>query len=66
MATSSIFETIRVNNPKAVEEFVTTMEASAQGQPYHRADDHRSGVCSDPDRIKSFMSKAFQNRVDRE
>lgn len=62
MATSSILEKIRVNNPKAVEEFVAAMEASAQKKPQPRTDDQRSGVCSDPERMRNFMSKALQNR----
>lgn len=66
MATSSILENIRVNNPKAVEEFVAAMEASAKKPPQPRTDDQRSGVCSDPDRMRSFMAKALQNRGAKE
>jgi len=59
MATSSILENIRVNNPKAVEEFVAAMEASAKEPPRPRTGNQKSGVCSDPERIKTFMAKAL-------
>ena len=61
MATSSIIENIRVNNPKAVEEFVAAMEASAKKPIHPRTDDQRSGVCTDRERIRSFITKALRN-----
>ena len=60
MATSSIIENIRVNNPKAVEEFVAAMEASAKKPIQPRTDDQRSGVCTDRERMRSFMTKALR------
>ena len=65
MATSSLLEHIRVNNPKAVEEFVAAMEASAKAPIKPRTDDERSGVVTDPERIRSFVTKALQNRSTR-
>jgi hypothetical protein len=62
MATSSLLERIRVNNPKAVEEFVTAMELSAKKGTPPRTDDQRSGVVTDSKRIRSFMAKALQNK----
>lgn len=66
MATSSILENIRVNNPKAVEEFVAAMEASAKAPVQPRTDDQRSGVCTDVKRMKSFMDKALRKGTVRE
>ena len=62
MATSSLLEHIRVNNPKAVEEFVAAMEASAKEPLKPRTEDQRSGVVNDPERLRSFMNRALQNR----
>ena len=61
MATSSLLEHIRVNNPKAVEEFVAAMEASAKDPLKPHTEDQRSGVVSDPERLRSFMKRALQN-----
>lgn len=61
MATSSILENIRVNNPKAVEEFVAAMEASAQ-KPIREMEVKRSAVVTDPDRLKSVVMKGLKNR----
>ena len=61
MATSSMLEHIRVNNPKAVEEFVGAMEASAKEPLKPRTENQRSGVVSDPERLRSFMKRALQN-----
>lgn len=62
MAESSILERIHISNPNAVEDFVAAMEASAKGCLKPRTDDQRSGVVSDPERIRSFVTKALQNR----
>ena len=62
IAISSLFEHIRVNNPKAVEEFVAAMEASAKEPLKPRTDDQRSGVVSDPERLRSFVTKALQSK----
>ena len=65
MATSSIIEDIRVNNPKAIEAFVEAMEASAQ-QYHPRTPDEQSAVVSDPERIKSFVQKCLEKRGKKE
>ena len=44
MATSSLLEHIRVNNPKAVEEFVAAMEASAKKPPQPRTEEQKMSV----------------------
>ena len=61
MATSSIIENIRVNNPKLLEEYVEAMEASAKNyQP--RTEDQKSGVITDPERIKAIVAKALARK----
>lgn len=61
MATSSIIEDIRVNNPKVIEAYVEAMETSAQN--YHpRTPDEQSSVVSDPERIKRFVQKCLAKR----
>ena len=62
MATSRLLENIRVKNPKAVEDFVTAMEASAAEPLVSRTDDRRSGVVTDEDRLRCFMRKALDYR----
>lgn len=61
MATSSLLEHIRVNNPKAVEEFVAAMTAAEAAPLNPRAEDERSGVVTDLKRMQSFMEKALRN-----
>jgi len=61
MATSSILENIRVNNPKAVEEFVAAMEASAQ-KPIREIEVKRSTVVTDPARLRNVVMKGLKNR----
>ena len=61
MATSSILETIRVNNPKAVEEFVAAMEASAE-KPIRESALNRSTVVTDPERLRNVVTKGLKNR----
>lgn len=56
MATSSIIENIFVNNPKALEEYIDAMEEHANSNA-PRTEDERSGVVTDPERIKNFMVK---------
>ena len=61
MATSSILENIRVNNPKAVEEFVAAMEASAQ-KSIQEVEVKRSAVVTDPERLRNVVMKGLKNR----
>lgn len=59
MATSSILERIHVDNPEALEEYIAAMER--QGKDIHpQTEDERSGVVSDPERIRAFMEKALR------
>ena len=62
MATSSILENIRVNNPKAVEEFVAAMESSANDTLRPRTEEQRSSVVTDSARLRCFVEKALQKR----
>ncbi|MBO6133449.1 MAG: hypothetical protein J6P05_03850 [Lachnospiraceae bacterium] len=58
MATSSIIENIRVNNPKVLEEYVDAMERI--GKDVHpRTDDEKTGVIDDKVRIRAFMTKVL-------
>jgi len=61
MATSSILEDIRVNNPKAIEAFVEAMEESAKN--YHpRTENEKSTAVTDPERIKLFVQRCLEKR----
>lgn len=61
MATSSITENIRVNNPKVIEEFLDAME-ELEKNPHPKTEADKSHVVTDPERIKSFMEKALRRR----
>ena len=61
MATSSIIENIRVNNPKALEEFASALDA-AENNYHPRTDEERSGVITDPERIRSIVKKALNKK----
>ena len=61
MATSSIIEAIRVNNPKAIEAFVEAMESSADNYNT-RTEAERSTLVTDPERIRNFMQKCLEKR----
>ena len=61
MATSSIIENIRVNNPKVLEEYVDAMEDHATNH-HPRTDDEKSGVVTDLERIKKFMAKVLAKK----
>ena len=62
MATSSILENIRVNNPKAVEKFVAAMETSANKPIQPRSKAQRSCVVTDPKRLKAVVRKGLKKR----
>ena len=62
MATSSIIENIRVNNPKALEEYIEFMEMSANEPVIPRTDEQRSGVISDPSVIRKFAAGALDKK----
>lgn len=61
MATSSIIENIRVNNPRVLEEWIIAMEESANNYK-PRSDDERSGVITDKEETKAFMTKALAKK----
>ena len=61
MATSSIIENIRVNNPRALEEYVEAMEES--GINYSaRTEYEKTGVITDKEETKDFMTKALAKK----
>ena len=61
MATSSIIENIRVNNPKVLEEYVDAMEA--RGKSHRpRTENEKSGVVTDSERTKKFMAKVLAKK----
>ena len=64
MATSSIIENIRVNNPKVLEEYVESMEKHANAVHF-RMDEERSGVVVDKERTRSFMAKVLAKKGHR-
>lgn len=64
MATSSILENIRVNNPKVVEEFVVAMEAYSKN-PLKYEKKGTSSVVTDPARLKAIVEKGLKNRGNR-
>lgn len=61
MATSSIIENIRVNNPKVLEEYVDAMEERAKNR-HQRTEDEKSGIVTDRERTKTFMAKVLAKK----
>ncbi len=61
MATSSIIENIRVNNPMVLEEYVDAMEERAKNV-HPRTENERSGVVTDRERMKKFMAKVLAKK----
>ena len=59
MATSSIIERIRVDNPEALEEYLAAMERQER-EVHPQTEEERSSVVSDPTRIRTFMEKALR------
>ena len=61
MATSSIIENIRVNNPRALEEYVAAMEESASN--FHpREESEKSELVTDKEETRAFMRKALARK----
>ena len=59
MATSSIIDNIRVNNPYFLEEYAKYLE-EIENQPFHpRTEAEKSSVNDDPEAIREFMQKAL-------
>ncbi len=61
MATSSIIENIRVNNPKVLMEYVDAMEEHAKNT-HPRTEDERSGMITDRERTRKFMAKVLAKK----
>ena len=61
MATSSIIENIRVNNPRVLEEWIVTIEESAKNYKA-RSDAERSRVVTDKEETKAFIKKALAKK----
>ena len=59
MATSSIVEKIRVNNPKVIEEYVAAMEASAN-TPIVQMKKRTAKTVSDPAELKKVMLRGIE------
>ena len=58
MATSTLFDNIVVNKPRALEEYVEFRERMAK-EPIKPSPG--SGVCRDPEKIRHFMDMALKN-----
>ena len=58
MATSSIIENIRVNNPQVLEDYVSFMEAAGRQPVRPRTETERSCAVTSSEQIKSFVEKA--------
>ena len=61
MATSSIVETIRVNNPKVIEEYVAAIENSAEA-PVTCSKESAAKKITDPKELKKIMLCGIENR----
>ena len=61
VATSSIIENIRVNNPKALEEYIDAMEYFAKNHR-QRSDNEKSGVITDSERTRNFVNKVLTKK----
>lgn len=64
MATSSIIENIRVNNPKVLEEYVDAMEERAKNH-HPRTENEKSGVVTDQERTRRFMAKVLAKKENK-
>ncbi len=62
MATSSIIEDIRVNNPMVLVEYVKAMENHAKEELKPRTEEEKSGLCQDRDKMREFMKKALAKK----
>lgn len=62
MATSTIIERIRVNNPMALVEYVRAMENHGKEELRPRTDDEKSSLCQDKAKMREFMKKALAKK----
>ena len=60
MATSSILEKIRVNNPKVIEEFVAAMDRSAENPVIEQP---KTELTTDPDMIRKILVLGTKKQV---
>ena len=63
MATSSIIENIRVNNPKVLEEYADFLEASLKEPLKPRNEEQKSAAVNDPERIQKFIEQFLDKKV---
>lgn len=59
MATSSIIENIRINNPKVIEAYVEAVEA-AENAPVARQSEPLAKEVTDPDKIREMMLRNIE------
>ena len=59
MATSSIVDKIRVNNPTVIEDYVAAMEASANSSVVQK-DKRTAETISDPTELKEIMLRGIE------
>lgn len=62
MATSSIIENIRVNNPQVLEDYVDFLEAQAKEPIKREKHEKNYELLTDPDRIMEIVRKNLENR----
>lgn len=62
MATSSIIENIRVNNPQLLEEYVEAMEKGVNLHHVTTGGEFHSSALTDPNRIKALVEGALAKR----
>lgn len=59
MATSSILENIRVNNPKVLEDYVASMEKSANA-PIEKKTERIAREITDPKELETIMRQGIE------
>lgn len=61
MATSSILENIRVNNPKVLEEYVAAMEKAADSPI--KKQERIAREITDPSELKAIMLRGLERKL---
>lgn len=61
MATSSIFESVKIDDPKNVEAFIKAMDAAMRDQE-NRPETESKQVLSDPEAIKELFLKGSNDK----
>lgn len=62
MATSSLFDNIRINNPKFTEAYVEALE-KAEREPVHPLPQPSYEEVTDPDAIRDILTRGIENWV---